>query len=185
MILCRSLLVILTPETSHLAGAIGRRTLKIWLGLLILQLADKTSRENYLLHTARPRIICRFQIPNYGHSMCNGHMPLNHEAEARKRIAYRVSAKSTPPQPSTSTIQRKQHPHSTPCASIHIGYHTKIMSNFSESATGNALSNPDDELSPLEQDVLDEYERLAENMKKVRTFPPYHIYHCQYCKFCR
>lgn len=30
------------------------------------------------------------------------------------------------------------------------------------------------ELSPLEQEVLDEYERLAENMKKVRsaTYPP-------------
>ena len=27
---------------------------------------------------------------------------------------------------------------------------------------------PIDDLSPLEQDVLDEYERLAENMKKVR-----------------
>lgn len=34
----------------------------------------------------------------------------------------------------------------------------------------NLLSTPD--LSPLEQDVLDEYERLAENMKKVcRTEP--------------
>ena len=29
----------------------------------------------------------------------------------------------------------------------------------------NLLSPP--ELTPLEQDVLDEYERLAENMKKV------------------
>ena len=26
---------------------------------------------------------------------------------------------------------------------------------------------PNDDLTPLEQDVLDEYERLAENMKKV------------------
>lgn len=32
--------------------------------------------------------------------------------------------------------------------------------------TSNILSPP--ELTPLEQDVLDEYERLAENMKKVR-----------------
>lgn len=30
---------------------------------------------------------------------------------------------------------------------------------------------PNEELSPLEQDVLDEYERLAENMKKVRHIP--------------
>lgn len=29
----------------------------------------------------------------------------------------------------------------------------------------NPLLNPD--LTPLEQEVLDEYERLAENMKKV------------------
>jgi hypothetical protein len=36
--------------------------------------------------------------------------------------------------------------------------------------TSNILSPP--ELTPLEQDVLDEYERLAENMKKVsRAFP--------------
>jgi hypothetical protein len=28
------------------------------------------------------------------------------------------------------------------------------------------------ELSPLEQEVLDEYERLAENMKKVRSSNP-------------
>jgi DASH complex subunit DAD3 len=27
------------------------------------------------------------------------------------------------------------------------------------------------ELSPLEQEVLEEYERLAENMKKVRSCP--------------
>ena len=32
------------------------------------------------------------------------------------------------------------------------------------------LHSPAEDLSPLEQDVLDEYERLAENMKKV--FPP-------------
>ncbi len=29
------------------------------------------------------------------------------------------------------------------------------------------LPGANEELSPLEQDVLDEYERLAENMKKV------------------
>lgn len=34
-------------------------------------------------------------------------------------------------------------------------------------AEQNALSTP--ELSPLEQDVLDEYERLANNMKQVRV----------------
>lgn len=32
------------------------------------------------------------------------------------------------------------------------------------------LAPPPPELSPIEQDVLDEYERLAGNMKKVR--PP-------------
>ena len=31
----------------------------------------------------------------------------------------------------------------------------------------SALSPSSEELSPLEQDVLEEYERLAENMKKV------------------
>lgn len=35
----------------------------------------------------------------------------------------------------------------------------------STSSNSNLLSSP--ELSPLEQEVLDEYERLAENMKKV------------------
>ena len=37
--------------------------------------------------------------------------------------------------------------------------------------SANLLSTP--ELSPLEQDVLDEYERLAENMKKVMQQPPW------------
>jgi len=32
----------------------------------------------------------------------------------------------------------------------------------------NTLLPQQPELSPLEQDVLEEYERLAENMKKVR-----------------
>jgi len=37
----------------------------------------------------------------------------------------------------------------------------------------STLSTSGEDLSPLEQDVLDEYERLAENMKKVirLTFP--------------
>jgi hypothetical protein len=33
------------------------------------------------------------------------------------------------------------------------------------------LSSTVEDLSPLEQDVLEEYERLAENMKKVRHQP--------------
>lgn len=36
-----------------------------------------------------------------------------------------------------------------------------------EFALANAIPKAADDLSPLEQDVLDEYERLAENMKKV------------------
>lgn len=36
-----------------------------------------------------------------------------------------------------------------------------------EQGTGSLLSPP--ELTPLEQEVLDEYERLAENMNKVRV----------------
>jgi DASH complex subunit DAD3 len=40
-----------------------------------------------------------------------------------------------------------------------------MAAEFSES-TSNPL-NPIEDLSPLEQDVLDEYERLADNMKKV------------------
>ena len=34
------------------------------------------------------------------------------------------------------------------------------------------LSSTVEDLSPLEQDVLEEYERLAENMKKVRHHLP-------------
>jgi len=42
------------------------------------------------------------------------------------------------------------------------------MSALSESTSGNALAvNPAEDLSPIEQDILDEYERLAENMKKL------------------
>lgn len=40
------------------------------------------------------------------------------------------------------------------------------MDQSTEGAPGSLLSPP--ELTPLEQDVLDEYEKLAENMKKVR-----------------
>lgn len=40
------------------------------------------------------------------------------------------------------------------------------MENTTESALTSA-TNATEELSPLEQDVLDEYERLAENMKKL------------------
>jgi hypothetical protein len=35
----------------------------------------------------------------------------------------------------------------------------------------SGLLIPPPELSPLEQEVLEEYERLAENMKKVCDFP--------------
>lgn len=41
-------------------------------------------------------------------------------------------------------------------------------------STSASASAPNEELTPLEQDVLDEYERLAENMKKARpciSFP--------------
>jgi hypothetical protein len=31
------------------------------------------------------------------------------------------------------------------------------------------------ELSPLEQEVIEEYERLAENMKKVCQYPSFHV----------
>ncbi|KAH8816313.1 DASH complex subunit Dad3-domain-containing protein [Xylogone sp. PMI_703] len=37
----------------------------------------------------------------------------------------------------------------------------------SDATTSNILAAEPEELSPLEQDVLDEYERLAENMKKL------------------
>ncbi|TVY22850.1 DASH complex subunit [Lachnellula hyalina] len=37
-----------------------------------------------------------------------------------------------------------------------------------DSTTASATS-PNEDLSPLEQDVLDEYERLAENMKKFAS----------------
>jgi DASH complex subunit DAD3 len=39
------------------------------------------------------------------------------------------------------------------------------MEPLESTATLPSIANED--LSPLEQDVLDEYERLAENMKKV------------------
>jgi DASH complex subunit DAD3 len=39
---------------------------------------------------------------------------------------------------------------------------------LSESST-TLPSSTNEDLTPLEQDVLDEYERLAENMKKVYT----------------
>jgi len=43
----------------------------------------------------------------------------------------------------------------------------------SEPTTTLPSTTTNEDLIPLEQDVLDEYERLAENMKKVRhAFPP-------------
>ncbi|KAK3320881.1 DASH complex subunit Dad3 [Cercophora scortea] len=38
-----------------------------------------------------------------------------------------------------------------------------------DSAPSNALLSTPPELSPLEQEVLEEYERLAENMKKLAS----------------
>lgn len=37
--------------------------------------------------------------------------------------------------------------------------------------TSNALLSPGEELSPQEQEVIDEYVRLADNMKKVTCTP--------------
>jgi DASH complex subunit DAD3 len=42
--------------------------------------------------------------------------------------------------------------------------------------SASALTASVDDLSPLEQDVLDEYERLAENMKKVPAPPDLEAY---------
>ena len=42
-----------------------------------------------------------------------------------------------------------------------------------EITSASTLTSTAEDLSPLEQDVLDEYERLAENMKRVS----YHWYH--------
>lgn len=39
-------------------------------------------------------------------------------------------------------------------------------------ATSSALLSPGEELSTQEQEVIDEYVRLADNMKKVRAGPP-------------
>lgn len=41
-----------------------------------------------------------------------------------------------------------------------------------EQGTSGLLSPP--ELTPLEQEVLDEYERLADNMNKVQPHDPTH-----------
>jgi hypothetical protein len=46
----------------------------------------------------------------------------------------------------------------------------------SEATLTTSTSN--EELSPLEQDVLDEYERLAENMKKVPLRSPFSSLQC-------
>ena len=40
-------------------------------------------------------------------------------------------------------------------------------STLSNVASGIVPSQGDEDVSPLEQDLLDEYERLADNMKKV------------------
>jgi hypothetical protein len=49
----------------------------------------------------------------------------------------------------------------------------------SDIITTNQAQNED--LTPLEQDVLDEYERLAENMKKVDSLLPLPVHiHCIY-----
>lgn len=47
-----------------------------------------------------------------------------------------------------------------------------VTRKMEQSASANSLLSPP-ELSPLEQEVLDEYERLAENMKKVRLPHPW------------
>lgn len=47
---------------------------------------------------------------------------------------------------------------------------TQVDTNMDQQNTNPLL--PPSEVSPLEQEILDEYERLAENMKTVRVAPP-------------
>ncbi len=51
------------------------------------------------------------------------------------------------------------------------GRHTKDNMDTQTRPQSSLLTSPP-ELTPLEQEVLDEYERLAENMKKVSRLPP-------------
>lgn len=45
---------------------------------------------------------------------------------------------------------------------------TQNKKNMDDRASSNALLSPGEELSPQEQEVIDEYVRLADNMKKAR-----------------
>lgn len=46
-----------------------------------------------------------------------------------------------------------------------------MAADLSETATLSAPQAAVEDVSPLEQDLLDEYERLADNMKKVNAVP--------------
>jgi hypothetical protein len=66
------------------------------------------------------------------------------------------------------TEQRARHANPAPFFKI------SLKMKPSESTT-TLPSTANEDLTPLEQDVLDEYERLAENMKKVLS--PLHDFH--------
>lgn len=60
-------------------------------------------------------------------------------------------------------------------ANLHSSCEVNLSMEPSESTT-TLPSTTNEDLTPLEQDVLDEYERLAENMKKVdvvTSVPPF------------
>lgn len=63
----------------------------------------------------------------------------------------------------------ERHPPPTHPRSCH---HLRNSATMDQSTSSNNLLSPP-ELSPLEQEVLEEYERLAENMKRVSEHPPW------------
>jgi len=55
-----------------------------------------------------------------------------------------------------------------------------MATDLSESTSLLATHGVIEDISPLEQDLLDEYERLADNMKKVRIFVTADLLHTVY-----
>lgn len=55
-----------------------------------------------------------------------------------------------------------------------------MATDLNDGTASLSLTSPPgpDDLSPLEQDVLEEYERLADNMKKASFMPSSIVYTC-------
>lgn len=140
-------------------------------------------RKHNIKHNPTVEPLSAFlRIENRGYRICAFHRSPREHQSLEFLSARRTANKQEP------TYSLRLHP---PCT---LSLHTKSTTMatdgadqvFSTSQATHAPAADDSEtLSPLEQEVLDEYARLLGNMNNVRTYPahPRHpIVHADHCR---